>query len=483
MANTNSDISNDAIASSARRVGPRAVFCTLFVVLTLGWGPSADDLERVRLPFVEERLSNGLTVLVHEDHRIPAVSVEVWYEVGSSVDPSGRSGFAHLFEHLMLQGSRHVPEDMYYKLLEQAGATDRNANTGDDFTRYFETVPSNELELALWLESDRMAFFLDRLDEKTFDNQRDVVKNERRQTYEDRRCGFCWNFLRQNVFPPDHPYHRPIIGTAEDLDAATLDAARAFFRTWYVPNNAAIAIAGDVDPKVALALVSKYFGPIVARSLPSRPEVPPVRLAGERRVDVAAGVDLAEVDIAWPTPALFHDGDGELELLANVLAGGESSRLYRRLVHDFALAESVWAGQDSARLGSMFVVIASVRSGHAPEDVLRVIDEELRGIADSGMTNNELARAYGRIMAAKVFSLERGLNRADRLDQYLLEAGDANYLARDLARYQLATPSTVRRVLLDYLPPGRRVVQIVRPTKGAALAGEIRGCRETGSDP
>ena len=480
MVDTNSDFIRDFFHRTTK---PHSLLVALLLALTLGWSPSVDDLDRVRLPFIEQRLSNGLTVLIHEDHRTPKVSVEVWYEVGSRDDPPGRSGFAHLFEHLTLQGSRHVPEDMYYKLLEQAGATDRNASTSEDRTVYYETVPSNELALALWLESDRMAFFLDHLNEKTFANQRDVVKNERRQSYEDHPCGLCFNILQSNVFPPGHPYHRSAIGEPEDLDAASLDEARAFFRAWYVPNNAAIAIAGDVEPKAALALVSQYFGPIVPRPLPPRPEAPVVHLEGERRVDVAAGIDLAQIYIAWPTPAFCQPGDADLDLLGVLLVGGSAGRLHRRLVHDLALAQTVSGGQDSGRRGSMFLLNATVRPGHAPEELLRAIDEELRHLADGGLPHDEVASAYERIATEKVFSLESGLFRANQLDEYLFAAGDAGYLARDLARYQLATPASVRRALTDYLSPARRVVEVVHPEKGAALAGETRQVRQERQAP
>jgi predicted Zn-dependent peptidase len=411
------------------------------------------------------------------------ISVNLWYAVGSSQDPPGRNGFAHLFEHMMFQGSKHVPEDAYVRFLEQAGATDRNAATGDDYTKYFETVPSNELELALWLESDRMAFLLDHLDQKTFENQRNVVKNERRQSYEDRPYGFCVKILSEQIFPLAHPYHRITIGEASDLDSASLQEARAFFQTWYVPNNATIVISGDVDSNAAFALVDKYFGPVVARPLPPRPALPPVRLERETRVEVAANVELPAVYMAWPTPAFFGEGDSDLDLLAVILAGGESSRLYRRLVHDLAIAQSVSASQGSRKLASMFVIDAKARPGHSADELLKIIDEELARIVDGGITKEELDRARNQALTSNVFGLERGLSRADRINLYVLNTGDPTYLAKDLARYQSATVDSVRRAAIAYLPLARRVVQRVTPNRRAPFAGAIVGKTEARARP
>jgi predicted Zn-dependent peptidase len=432
------------------------------------------DLSRVRIPFVQRRLANGLTVLVDEDHSVPRVSVDVWYDVGSKDDPPNRSGFAHLFEHLMLQGSRHVPEDMAFKLLEQAGATDRNGMTNEYMTRYFETVPSNELELALWIESDRMGFFVDHLNKSSFDNQRDVVKNERRQRYEDRPCGFCWKILNEHLFPPGHPYHRPAIGDPRDLDAASLDEVRTFFRTFYVPNNATLVVAGDVDADVALALVDKYFGPIVPRPVPGRSEPPAIVLDREIRIEVTAGVDLAEIFVGWPSPAAFHDGDSDLDLLVSVLTTGESSRLYRLLVHDLGVAQSVRAYQNSSKFVSDFVIDVRLRPGHTPDEVLRRVDEALSDVRARGIPHDELERARAEVLTANVCSLERTLDRAERLQLYQAMTGNANSIERDFARYQEVTVDSVRRAALKYLTPGRRVVEFVRPTPGAPLAGEVR---------
>src|SRR5580698_1984507 len=256
-------------------------------------GPDA-DASKITLASRTTRLANGLQVVLHEDHRTPIVAVDVWYHVGSKDEAEGRHGFAHLFEHMMFQGSKHVPEDTYFRYLERAGASNVNGSTSEDRTNYFETVPRNRLELALWLESDRMGFLLDHVDQQTFAGQRDVVKNERRQNYENAPYGLVVKYVDEALFPPSHPYHHLTIGSPADLDAATLADVRRFFRTWYVPNNATLVIAGDVE----------------------------------------AGVELPRVVISWPTPPFFAAGDAELDLLARVLSAGKTSRLYKRLVYD-----------------------------------------------------------------------------------------------------------------------------------------------------
>src|SRR5579872_931800 len=270
---------------------PHRILSLASLALLASTGPTAalaadPDASKISLGTSETHLDNGLELVLHEDHRTPIVAVEVWYHVGSKDEPAGRQGFAHLFEHLMFQGSKHVPEDTYFRFLERAGASNVNGTTNTDRTNYFETIPKNRLELALWLESDRMGFLLDHVDNQTFAGQRDVVKNERRQNYENAPYGMVPMLLAEALYPPTHPYHHLTIGSPQDLDAATLDDVKAFFRTWYLPNNATLVIAGDIDPDATQALVTKYFAPIPAGTLPERPAAPKVELAGEKRVNV-----------------------------------------------------------------------------------------------------------------------------------------------------------------------------------------------------
>jgi predicted Zn-dependent peptidase len=431
------------------------------------------DAAKITVATRATRLANGLEVVLHEDHRTPIVAVNVWYHVGSKDEAPGRYGFAHLFEHVMFQGSKHVPEDMYFRYLERAGASNVNGSTAEDRTNYFETVPKNRLELALWLESDRMGFLLDHVDQQTFAGQREVVKNERRQNYENAPYGMVVQYVDESLFPPSHPYHHLAIGSPEDLDAATLDDVKQFFRTWYVPNDATLVVAGDIDPDATLKLVEQYFGPIPRGVLPEHAKAANVDLAGEKRLEIEAGVELPRVVVAWVTPPFFAPGDGELDLLAHVLTGGKTSRLYKRLVYDDQIAQDVSAFQASEQLASKFEIVATAKPGHTPDELLAAIDQELTRVRDGGIEDGELARARTDFLATHAFALESAGTRADRINEYTHYMGDPSYLAKDVARYEAATPASVRDVARSWLPAGKRVVAVVRPTKGAPLSGRL----------
>ena len=320
---------------------------------------AADEVPKVSIKPEKYALANGLEVILDEDHRTPIVTTNIWYHVGSKDEAAKRNGFAHLFEHVMFQGSKHVPEDTYFKYLEQAGATSINGTTNSDRTNYFETIPSNRLELALWLESDRMGFLLDHADQKTFESQREVVKNERRQNYENAPYGLVSMAIHEELFPKDHPYHLLTIGSPQDLDAATLDDVKSFFRQYYVPNNATLVLSGDFDKTKAKALVEKYFGPIPRGTQVPRRQPANVTHPGETRIEMEAGVELPRVYIAWPTPQFFAPGDGDLDLVSQILSGGKTSRLYKRLVYDLQIAQGVSASQSSMELASMFEIVRS----------------------------------------------------------------------------------------------------------------------------
>jgi len=439
--------------------------------------PAHADARSVSLPLVKSHLGNGLEVILHEDHRTPIVSVNLWYHVGSKDEPPGKNGFAHLFEHVMFQGSKHVPEDTYIKDLEHAGASSINGSTSPDRTNYFETVPANRLELALWLESDRMGFLLDHVDQATFAGQRDVVKNERRQNYENAPYGMVEQFLCQALYPKDHPYHLLTIGSPEDLDAATLDDVKAFFRTWYVPNNATLVITGDIDPAAALARAEKYFGPIPSGTVPDRAKSDhptEVKLTGSTTLDIAAGVELPRVYFAWPTPPSFKGGDGELDLVSNILAGGKTSRLYKRLVYDMQIAADVHATQESAQLGSKFVIVATAQPNHTEGELRAAIDDELGKLVTGGVTAAELSRAKANALSDIVFDLDRDSGRANRINMYNQLAHDPGFLPRDMERYAAATVASVVGAAKEYLPLDRRIVAVVTPDKSAPVSGVLR---------
>jgi predicted Zn-dependent peptidase len=428
---------------------------------------------RPSLKAAKSTLPNGLEVVLDEDHRTPLVTVNLWYHVGSKDEAEHRNGFAHLFEHVMFQGSRHVPEDTYFRFLEQAGASSINGTTNTDRTNYFETVPSNQLELALWLESDRMGFLLDHAGEATFKSQREVVKNERRQNYENAPYGLVGSFIREELFPKGHPYHLLTIGTPADLDSATLEDVQAFFRRNYVPNNATIVLSGDFDPTKALALVDKYFGPIPRGADVPRKKPTAVTHAGETRLQVEAGVELGRVVLSWLTPPMFAQGDGELDLVSEVLSAGKTSRLYKRLVYDLQIAQNISASQGSMELASVFEISATAKAGHTADELLKVIDEELATLRKGGVTEAELARAKTTIVSNSVFDVERSSARANRLNSYNHYVGDPSYLTKDMARTTDATTESVAAAARTWLKEKDRVVTIVNTKKDAPLAGTL----------
>lgn len=426
------------------------------------------------LPFERFVLPNGLEVILHEDHRTPIVAVNVWYHVGSKDELEGKNGFAHLFEHVMFQGSKHVAEDTFFKYLERAGASERNGTTNTDRTNYFETVPSSELALALWLESDRMGFLLDHANDETFKSQRDVVKNERRQNYENAPYGLVIQFIREALYPKEHPYRLLTIGTPQDLDSASFADVTAFFRTWYLPNNATLVVAGDIDKAAARAMITQYFGSL-ARGKDPHPKSKPVptTLTHEKRLRIEADVELPRLTVSWPTPVQYSKEDGELDLVAEVLSSGKTSRLYKRLVYDLQIAQDVSAYQASALLVSQFDITVTLKKGKDPDEVLKIVDEELGKLRETPPSDDELARARAKSLSGLVFDAERMTSRANAFNSYAQGTGDPGYFTKDLARYDQATKEDLKRAAMTYLPPDKRIVTIVIPTAGAPRAGRL----------
>ena len=434
-------------------------FC---IALMMGIGVAqADAPATVAIPFEKYTLDNGLQVILSEDHSIPFVQVNLWYNVGSKDEVAGRSGFAHLFEHLMFQGSAHMDDD-YFVPLQKVGA-DINGTTNFDRTNFFEGVPSEALPLALWLESDRMGWLLPALTQEKLDNQKAVVRNERRQSYEMRPYGEAWMWLHEAVYPEGHPYHIPTIGRHEDIENATLDDVKAFFQTWYVPNNATLTLAGDFDPAEAKALISKYFGPIPRAADPTHRAVEPVKLTSEVVVRKTDQVPLGKVWIAWPSPAIFAPGDADLDMLSSMLTDGKDSRLYKALVRDRQIAKDISAYQVSNTLASIYVVEATAASGHTTDEIVAAVDEVMAPFRQTGPTADEMAVAKIQWEASYLGQLERIARKADLLGMYNTRTGDPGYLSQDLARYQAVTAESVRSAVQTWLVPGQRVVLHVVP--------------------
>jgi zinc protease len=419
-------------------------------------------------------LPNGLEVILHEDHRVPEVAVDVWYKVGSKDEAPKRTGFAHLFEHVMFQGSKHVPEDKHFEYLQKAGMSNANGSTSSDRTNYFEVVPSNQLELALWLESDRMGFLLDRPGfAQTIDIQRDVVKNERRQRVENQPMGLLERVQAEALYPAAHPYHHEVIGSMEDLSAASVDDVRAFFRTYYVPNNATLVIAGDFAPAATKALVERYFGPIPRGADISRLNPSPPAPLTTKHIFMEAKVQRPQVTVSFPTPKNFAPGDHELDVLANVLGNGKSSRLYKSLVYDLKIAQTVSASQGSRMLASEFEITATPMPGHTVDEVLEIIDREIGRLQDAPVDAAELARAKNQIETDNIRGLEPLIARAERLQHYNYIARDPAFLAEDVRAYRAVDAAGVQRAARTYLKLGSRVVVTVEPNPAAPIMGRV----------
>jgi zinc protease len=423
----------------------------------------------IELPYTKRTLANGLDVIVHEDHHVPVVAVNLWYHVGSKNEVVGRTGFAHLFEHLMFEGSEHHNSG-YFPPLQQAGAL-LNGSTNTDRTNYWEVVPTSAVDLALWMESDRMGYLLPALTRERFETQRDVVLNERRQNYENRPYGFALMALLAALYPEEHPYNWMTIGAAEDIRQMQFEDVREFFRTYYHPANASLVLAGDIATERAFDLAGEYFGEIPAGVKPA-----PVRvsasLARERRLLLEDRVELPRIYMAWHSPAMFAGGDAELDLVGDLLGNGKTSRLYQSLVYQQRIAVDVSGYQSSRELGGFFLLVATAAPGRSLTDIAVEIDRTIQELVDNGPTDAEMERAEAQAEAHFLYRLQTvgGFGgKSDQLNAYNMLCGNPGYFAEDLARYQAATPASVRDVARKYLRFDARVVLSVVPRGQQAL--------------
>ena len=414
-----------------------------------------------RLAYEKSTLANGLEVILHEDHSTPIVVVNTWYKVGSGDEKPGRTGFAHLFEHVMFTGSAHVPAGQFDKWLETAGASN-NGNTTEDRTSYYESMPSNALPLALWLDADRMGHLLPVLDQKKLDLQRDVVKNERRQRVDNVPYGRANETFLAALYPTNHPYHWPVIGSLADLTAASLDDVKAFFQTYYAPNNAAIVIAGDFNRDSALTWVNRYFGGIPrGPKLPPRPVVPAVTIARDTFLVLEDKVTLPRVYQVWPTGRIYATDDAPLDILADVLGGDKNARLYKRLVFDNQVAQDVTVFNNSTKLDGFFHISVTAKAGQTPTRMTEIVAEEIARVAKDGITDRELARAKNTRRAAFLDRIASVLGKADRLAEYNYFGGTPDYSQQDAGRYDRVTTADVQRVAAQYLTKHRVVLTVV----------------------
>ena len=436
------------------------------VLLTLLAVPlGAQSPAPLEVPYRQFRLANGMNVILHRDTTVPIVAVNVWYHVGSGNEKPGRTGFAHLFEHLMFEGSKHVPEGQFDILLEGAGG-DNNGSTNNDRTNYIIDIPSSALELALYLESDRMGYLLDTMSPARVDGQRDVVKNERRQSYENRPYGMASLELDKMLWPATHPYSWPTIGHMEDLTAASHSDVVEFFKKYYAPNNASLVVAGDIDFDRTRALVEKWFGEIPGGTTVEPIAPPAAILTGVQRKTLSDKVSLPRLYLGWLTPRFYAPGDSALDVASSVLTGGKNSRLYKRLVYDMQIAQDVSAFQQSGALGSSFLIVATARRGRSAAELRAAIDEELDRLRREGPNGREVQRAVNQIEASFYRRMERvgGFGgKADQLNAYSFAGGGPDFFAEDLARYPSLSPDDIRSAAVQWLPADRRVELVVEP--------------------
>lgn len=440
-----------------RRLSAVLVFSFTFCLLS---GQDLPDIE-----FEKFVLPNGLEVILHEDHSAPIVSVNIWYHVGSKNEKPGRTGFAHLFEHLMFEGSENVPEGAFDEWLEAAGG-DNNGSTSPDRTNYWENIPSSGLALALYLEADRMAGLLKTVDQKKLDGQRDVVKNERRQGVDNQPYGRVDEVSLEALYPPNHPYSWPVIGSMEDLSAASVEDIHEFFKMYYAPNNASLSIAGDINIEETKKLVMKYFA-----TIPPGPPIERVRkwvprLETSKVIDMNDNVSLARLYLKWHSPAEFDPGDADMDILASVLASGKSSRLYKKLVYELQMAQDVSAYQSSNEISSVFNIIVTAKPGYSLESIQTVIDEELARIRLVAPSISEVKTAVNSWEAQfmrRIQSVGGFGGKADLLNRYNVFLGDPGFLKQDLNRFLDVTPESVRSAAEKYLDQDRRVLVKVKP--------------------
>ena len=458
-----------AVPSSVGRAVPALARLGLMLACTLSLvtggvasaAAPAGKPPQVKLELEKYTLPNGLEVILHEDHQLPLVAVNIWYHAGPANERAGQTGFAHLFEHLMFQSSGHVPEDSYFKYLEAAGSSFVNGSTDFDRTNYLEDVPSNQLELALWLESDRMGFLLDRLDAASFANQQDVVRNERRQSVENAPYGLVEEELYHQLFPKTHPYYASVIGSHQDIQNAKVDDIREFFKRYYIPNNATLVIAGDINKVQAKALVTKYFA-----TVPRGDAIPPIEvttppITQERRAKITDKVELSRVFMGWLTSPIFKPGDAEAGIAADILGGGKASRLYKSLVYDKKIAQDVNATLQSLTLGSVFEIVATAKPGHTAEELEAAIDEAIQKFSTEGPSAAEVAASQNSTYSEIISSLERigGFGGvADRINLYNQHTKDPNFLNQDLARYAAVTPDGIKQFAAGQLGKEHRAV-------------------------
>ncbi len=447
----------------------KQTLAALGVALAVGLSlPASAQAKDPELPFEKYKLDNGLEVILHQDKSVPLVAVNVWYHVGSGDETPGKSGFAHLFEHMLFQGSEHVGEDKHFDTLKNIGASGVNGTTNPDRTNYFEVVPSNEFETGLWLESDRMGYLLPLLNQKSLDNQIEVVRNERRQRYDNVPYGKTRFATAAALYPENHPYRYLTIGKHEDLTSSTLADVKEFYNKWYVPANATLVLAGDFEVPTAKKLVEKWFGTFPKTTKPEH-VVPPFPEPKATRVEVPDEfAKLRRIDYVWTTPGIYQAGDAELDIVASALGRRGTGRLYKILVHEKQLAQRVAVYQASSNYSSTFTISVTAKSGADLAEIEKIVQEEVAKVLSAPITQEEFDRALIGFESGFVWGLESLMARANRLQGYNHFLGNPDSITADLDRYRNTNVAAVQQVAAKYLVPERRVEILTIPAAKTA---------------
>lgn len=407
-------------------------------------------MDILNLEYEKYKLNNGLEVILYTDNSLPLTAVNIWYKVGSAYEKKGKTGLAHLFEHMMFQGSENVPKEMHFSYIQEAGGT-LNGSTNFDRTNYYEKLPSNSLELALWLESDRMGYFLSALTQEKLDNQKSVVANERLERYDNQPYGLAWEIILKNLFPKGHPYSWATIGYLEDIKNYSLDDIQSFFRTYYSPNNASLVVAGDIQINKTKELVEKYFASIKSFNNKNEPADGVLKLNENITVEHPDNVQLDRIYLAWHTDKIFTDDDPALDVLADILSGSKNSRLHKRLVYDEQIAQDISSFQFSGKFGGMFMIVATSKPGISIVSIKEIIFEEINNLLNKGVEEKELIKTKNGIKSGFIYSMQSLDNIADRMNMYNFYLNDPNKFNYDLMRYNLINDKSVIAVCKKYL--------------------------------
>jgi len=396
----------------------------------------------LKINYEKHKLDNGLEVILYQDKSLPIVAVNIWYRVGSANESKGKTGFAHLFEHMMFQGSKHIPKGEHFRLIQEAGGY-LNGSTSFDRTNYYETIPSNYLELALWLESDRMGFLLPALTEEKLSNQKDVVMNERRQRYENQPYGLAWEILLSNLFTQNHPYSWPTIGWMEDIKNFKLDDVINFFKTYYSPNNATLVIGGNFDFDNAIKLVEKYFGEIPSNNSIPNVNTPEQNLEDSKKIIHEDNVQLPRIYLAWHSDKIFGNYDASLDILSDILTSSKNSRLTKSLIYDKQIAQDVNAFQYSGKYAGMFIIISTAKPEIHLEEIKKEIFEQINLLISNGTSDEELIRSKNSIKSHYIYSLQKLDVIVDHINHYNFYLNEPDSFMFDLKRYENVTKENV----------------------------------------